>query len=236
MATPQDEAMLRTENLLRDAEDALQQDRMRDLWAQWGTTIIGMALMLVVGTGAGVIWRKWEQAQNEKATSALIKLTSNQKTTAADIASQTTGQHASIAYLTKAGNLVSAGVTDTNRADIEKLYQNAATEGKNTSWGWLARWNTLRLQMDDPKADAKKLLENYEALAADKKGSELAALAYLDAAIIAGERLKDATRAIDYIKQAEKIIQPATPIASIVSDIKHIYLIRAQKTTTEPKT
>jgi len=237
MASPEDEATARTEGLLRDAEETLQQERMAEFWRQWGTTLMGMALMLVIGTGAGVVWREWRGAKNQTATTTLINIVTSKDPVIGPEVAKLGGNHAAIAYLSKAGVLAANMGAEGPSADLAKLYAATAKAGDNTVWGWLGRWNTLRLRMDDDKADAAKLLADYEALAHDKKGQQLSALALTDAAIIAGERLKDPVRALGYIAQAEKVVSSTTPMSSTVSDLKHLYQIRAQTTAqTTPQT
>lgn len=229
MAKPQDEALARTENLIRDAEDALQQERLHLFWKQWGGTLVGMALMLVIGTGSGVVWREWQKSKNEKATNALYTMiTGNNIVIGPETESRLGENHASIAYMAKAGKLLEGGKIDAVRDELARLYAAASRTGDDTTWGWLARWNELRLQMDDDKADATKLLKAYEDLADEREGEGLSALVLTDAAVIAGERLKDPERALKYVNQAENVVTPTTPMASILSDLKHLYTIRAQ--------
>lgn len=224
MAMNQDEADTRSALLLRDAEEALQKEKLQEFWRQWGSTIIGMAIMLVVGTGAGVAWREWRQSHNEAATTKLLTLIENPETpiTAQDVSSMSEN-HAAIAWLSRASSA--------KPEELEKIYASAASAGDNTDWGWLARWNTLRLRMDNPSEDPQKLISDYEALANDKKNSPLAALAYTDAGVIAGERLKDPAKALEYLNKAEKLAPRATSMSVMVTDLKHLYDIRAQSTT-----
>lgn len=229
MAKPEDEALARTEILLRDAENDLQQERLQELWRQWGGTLIGMALMLIIGTASGVVWRDWQKSKNEKATASLFQMvTGNTIVIGPETESELGKNHASIAYMSKAGALIAENKTSAIRDELAKLYAAASRTGDNTTWGWLARWNELRLQMDDEKSDAAKLLKNYEDLANERKGTGLSALALTDAAVIAGERLKDPARALEYVAAAEKVVGPTTPMASILSDLKHLYTVRAQ--------
>ncbi|NBX67200.1 MAG: hypothetical protein EBQ96_09415 [Proteobacteria bacterium] len=228
MARPQEEALARTEVLLRDAEEALQQERLNELWKQWGSTLIGMALMLVIGTGAGVAWREWNRAKNEKATTQLVNLISLENVVIGPETERDLGNnHAAIAYLTKAGKIAEKSKTEIAREELSKLYAAAARAGDDTTWGWLARWNELRIQMDDEKSDTSKLLKDYEHLASERKGEGMSALVLMDAAIIAGERLKEPTRALDYLAKAQAVVSPTTPMASLLSDLKHLYQVRA---------
>lgn len=225
MALGQDEAQARSELLLRDAEDELKREKMQLWWKQWGPTIIGMCLMLVIGTAAGVGYREWRRAQNEQSTAQLLKIVGDDKAILTpDVAKDMGGNHAAIAYLTKAGTL-----KEDDKTALQKLYGAAANAGDDTVWGWLGRWNTLRLRMDDPKEDPAKLLKDYEKLAADVKKSSLSALAYTDAAVIAGERMKDPKNALSYVQKAEAIVPRGSPMATIIADLKHLYEIRVQQ-------
>lgn len=232
MAGPVDPTDLRTHNLLRDAEEALQQEKLAALWQQWGGTIIGMAIMLVVGTGAGVAWREWQQARNEKSTAALTTIIQSTAEITPQMLADLKPEHAAIAWLSAAGTVMN----DTNAAKSEadrkaaltELYGYAVDAGDDTMWGWLARWNLLRMKMDEQSLDAEALLKDYEALADDMKDSSLVALAWIDAALIAGERMKDPARALDYISRAEKIVPRGTAVSAITSDLAHLYEIRRQ--------
>lgn len=228
MARPQEEALARTEVLIRDAEEALQQERLKELWKQWGTTLIGMAVMLVIGTGAGVAWREWNRTKNEQATAQLVNLLGQEDIVIGPETERDLGKnHAAIAYLSKAGKLVEKGKTDAVRDELTKLYTAAARAGDDTTWGWLARWNELRIQMDNEKSDTGKLLKDYEHLASERKGESMSAVVLMDAAIIAGERLKDPTRALEYLAQAQAVVPPTTPMDSLLSDLRHLYQVRA---------
>lgn len=221
MAMHQDEADARSALLLRDAEEALQKEKLQEFWRQWGSTIIGMAIMLVVGTGAGVGWREWREARNESATTKLLAILENPETkiTDADVSSMNENQ-AAIAWLSRAN-------TDKTE-DLAKIYANAASAGDNTDWGWLARWNGLRLRMNNASEDPQKLIKDYEDLANDRKDSALGALAYTDAGVIAGERMKDPAKALEFLNKAEKLSPRATPMSAMIADLKHLYDIRAQ--------
>ncbi|HEY8963260.1 MAG TPA: hypothetical protein VIN59_02230 [Alphaproteobacteria bacterium] len=237
MAGPIDPADLRTQNLLRDAEEALQQERLLALWREWGGTIIGMAIMLVVGTGAGVAWREWQQAKNEKSTAALSEIIAAPAEPDPAMLKDVKPQHAAIAWLSLAGAVMSDVNKDKSeegrKAALTELYGKAVDAGDDTLWAWLARWNLLRMKMDEQSLDAEALLKDYELLAADMKDSSLVALAWIDAALIAGERMKDPVRALDYIGRAEKIVPRGTTVSTITSDLAHLYEIRRQAV--EPK-
>lgn len=220
MATRDDEAAARSEILLRDAEEALAQERLREFWNAWGSTIMGMALMLIIGTGTGVAWREWRQSRDEASTVKLLNVIENDQVAMSDeLGKGMNDGHAAIAWLSRAPS--------TTIKDLGPLYAKAAEAGKGDTWGWLARWNALRMRMDKKDEDVAKLLSDYEKLGNDAKGQALSSLAYTDAAVIAGEREGDATKALDYLAKAEKVVPRSTPMAVVIADLKHIYEIRS---------
>jgi hypothetical protein len=237
MAMHQDEAQARSELLLRDAEEALQQERLREFWKAWGPTIIGMCVMLVVGTGAGVAWREWRDSRNADSTTQLIKVANDPAVPMTDDAARDmTRQHAAMAWLAKAGTLSGKDkLTDEERKNLAQYFEAAAKKGDDTAWGWLGRWNALRMRMDDETAQPKDLIEEFDELAGQMGDSPLAALPYSDAAILAGERLKDPKAAIEYLDKAEKVSADATQMQVHIADLRHLYEIRAAKQETAPK-
>jgi len=221
MATRDEEATARSEILLRDAEEALTQDRLREIWAQWGGTIIGMAIMLVIGTGAGVAWREWRASANQKSTAELVRVVTGGKYIMSDnFAADMTEDHQAIAWL-------SGARTDATPEERQQFFNRAAAAGGDSVWAWLARWNSLRVRMDNPQEDPAKLIADYETLANDKKDTALSALAYADAAVIAGERQKDPAKALEYLAAAEKLVDRNTPMGGMISDFQHLYEVRA---------
>lgn len=230
MADPRDpETDMRAQLLIRDAEEQVQKERMMALWQQWGSTIVGMGVMLVLGTGIGVTYREWTKSNNERDTAALIAMTASD--TPAPNPAETaklTGEHAAVAYLVEAGALKDVTDPAKRRDALAALYDKAAQVGGNSTWAWLARWNGLRQKMDDAGADNAALIKGFEGLAADMQHSALAALPLMDAAIIAGERLKDPVKALSYLSEADKKVTRASAMAATLGDLRRLYDIERQ--------
>lgn len=237
MALHEDEARARSEILLRDAEDDLARERLRNFWLQWGSTIIGMCLMLVVGTGAGVLWREWREARNAASTAQLAGVVENPNAPmTADAAKKMTANHAAIGWLTHAGTVKLDTVpTAAQREQLVAAYEAAARADGDTSWGLLARWNALRLRMDDTGEDPAKLMKEFDDLARKMGDSPLSALPLTDAAVIAGERVKDPQRALGYLDRAEKAAGDASQMTVHIADLRHLYQIRAGGKSTPAK-
>ena len=52
-----------SDEFIREVDEAVRQDRWLRLWKHYGTYIVGGALAIVIGTGAGVAWRNWQESQ-----------------------------------------------------------------------------------------------------------------------------------------------------------------------------
>lgn len=229
MALHEDEARARSEILLRDAEDDLARERLHDFWRQWGSTVVGMCLMLVVGTGAGVVWREWREARDAASTVQLAAIVEDPALPMTeDAAQKMTDAHAAIGWLSRAGTVdLGAPASSAQREELAAAYEAAAGKGGDTAWGLLARWNTLRLRMDDASGDPEKLMDDFDDLADRMGDTPLAALPLTDAAVVAGERARDPARALEYLDRAEKAAGNASQMSVHIADLRHLYQIRA---------
>lgn len=221
MARQQDPADLRTEHLLRDAAEELRRENLHKLWKEWGSTIIGMCIMLVVGTAIGVMWREWQSSKSERSTAALYQIES-QGAPVPMMAGEMRDNHLAMAWLAHA-----ARISPDNKTELQQAYQFAADAG-DSDWAWLGAWNALRVEMDNEQADAQDLINKFEQLAKDGAKHGYASLAWIDAAILAGERLANPTLALDYLSRADKGLQRGTPAAALAADLTHLYTIRQQ--------
>lgn len=61
-----------SQEFLRELEEDIQAARLKRFWDNYGNTLIGVSLALVIGTAGGVAWKSWQTKQNEKYTTMLI--------------------------------------------------------------------------------------------------------------------------------------------------------------------
>jgi hypothetical protein len=52
-----------SDEFIREVDEAVRQDRWLKLWRHYSSYIIGGALAIVIGTGAGVAWRNYQESQ-----------------------------------------------------------------------------------------------------------------------------------------------------------------------------
>jgi len=232
MAINRADPNLKTEQLLRDAEEALARERMADFWRNYGATIIAAALMLVVGTAAGTAWKAWKANDNEKNTAALLAVLDGKSDDFGALA----GNHAAMARLMDAQTALADTKTDKALVmdHVKKLYgETASSRASGKPWQNLAQWNVLRLEMDNPNADPKDLIADLTDLSRRMEGDGFAAMPLIDAAIIAGERLNDNKQAIDLLNRADSFAPRGTGAATLVDDLRHLYTMNQPATPAE---
>lgn len=184
---------LQTEILLKEADDALRQEKLEVMWKEWGQTIIGVALMIIFGTMLGVGWKNWRHNVYEARTQALL-IAENRGIAGLVMAADgdLAGAHRGVAYLLAAGNMLGSIEGDVVPAEIRPVIVDsaavAADAGLPREWDMLAEWTRLRTQADDATEAAKKMIiaEEMMAIAARRK-NPYAPMMMVEAAAIYGE-------------------------------------------------
>lgn len=182
---PTPEEDMAAELLLKDADDALRQDQLKALWDEWGSTIIGVALMVIFGTMIGVGWQSWRYSVHTSQTTALIEAQNT-----------VSGSYKGIANLVQAGQLASAQTP----AIIYNQMVEAADAGLPREWDILAEWGTLRAAADLDEADKGEIANQIITLS-KKRGNPYAPALLMEAALLKGEN-GDAQSAITLLETA----------------------------------
>ncbi len=60
------------DNIIRELQEDIRRDRAKQLWDQYGTTIIGIAAAVIIGTGVGVAWKDYQSSKNQRLTGMLL--------------------------------------------------------------------------------------------------------------------------------------------------------------------
>jgi len=189
-AAPEED--MAAELLLKESEDALNQENMQRLWNEWGSTIIGCALMVIFGTMIGVGWQNWRASVQSTQTSALIQ---SQQTANDDDLS---GSYKGISNLMQAGRIEKSDVTI---PIIYKLMEEAADSGLPTEWDILAEWAQYRVAADANPDNQIKAAEDLEKLSG-KNGNPYAPAIMMESAILYGENGQN-DKAISLLNQAQ---------------------------------
>lgn len=170
--------------LLKDADEALRQERMESLWREWGSTVIGVALMIVFGTMLGVGWQSWRTGVHQTQTAHLV----NAQQAGENInTSELSGHYAGIAALMAANDVANADNTQDTAKMIHNYMVDADESGLPRQYDMLAKWGVLRTKADiEGKADVKIQAADDMMDLADKRGNPYAALNMVEAAVLYG--------------------------------------------------
>lgn len=196
-------------DLFREVDEEIRRDRAAELWKRYGNYALGLALALVVGTGAYVAWRDYERRQATEASMQFFA--------AADLAAQGNAQAAAQSFDTLAHD-VSGGYAALARLRAAAL--------KAQSEDPAAAATAYRAIVDDSDAglavrNAASLLAAFHALERTDPAElqrQLAALqveggpwrfSAIEISALAAARAGDAQKARDlYIRLAD---DPAAP-------------------------
>jgi len=219
-ASPEDD--LAAELLLKDADDALRQEELRALWNEWGSTIIGMALMVVFGTMIGVGWQNWRTSVTQGQTTQLIKSQDSLSLSFDGL----NDYYGGIAKMIKAGTLLSSDDRDAiGVAKAHDLLVDVSEAGLPTEWSILSQWGQLRTAADLKNEDDIPAITDDMIALANKGNNPYAAVILTEAAVIKGES-GDKVSALDLLKQASALSNNAS-LTSHIQSIINLYTIEA---------
>jgi len=189
------------ELLLKDVDDAMRQDQLQAFWDEWGSTIIGMALMIVFGTMIGVGWQNWRLSVHEHQTTTLIQSQVNPVLAETEL----NDYYGGIAKMIIAGSIISGERSPALSGALADLLSDSADAGLPKEWDILAKWGKLRTLADsgsdvDPKDYADQMVS-----LADKNNSPFNSIILTEAAVIKGEN-GDKENALSLLRKAKKNI------------------------------
>ena len=182
--------------LIKEADEELQKERLNALWEEWGSTIIGMALMIVFGTMIGVGWQNWRASVHASQTSALMA----SQTSAPNQNDNLDGTYKGMAALMNAGKIAQATQTD-NAILMIGLMEQAADAGLPKEWDILAQWGELRAQAD-LQEDAQSTIADKMQKLANKRNNPYAPVLLIESAVLKANA-GDKDTAIDILETAK---------------------------------
>lgn len=225
----QDEDLMRSEMLLREADEELRREQLEQMWKRYGGFLIMICVTIVVGTGIGTYYKHHKEQVNTKQTDALyswlaLEDGAERLETALSVKDKinTTQEWLKLYY---AGNDALEKQDYDTALDIYKTLRTKRELGK--SMRWLADLMELRVLMQTGGEDAATLQSRFEELAR-AEGNPYAALAYFDAAILAGQKQNDYAKALDLLNKASAEAEGVTSLLSMINDIRHLYTMKMQ--------
>lgn len=219
------ETDMATELLLKEADEALRQEKMEAMWKEWGQTIVGVALMVIFGTMLGVGWKNWRNSVHESSTQALIMTQAESSPMAIEEANDLSGAHKGIADLLTASALVTNDMDVDTQNSILMMMQDAEDTGLPAKWDVIATWTKLRIEANTAQtADKKIAAADGMIKAAESDNNPYAPLMLAEAAGLYGEN-GNPQRALEVLAQAKDMPTAAkTPaMANLITKLTHLY-------------
>jgi hypothetical protein len=124
---------LSDESLFREVDEEVRQEQFKKLWARYGSLVIGVCLVVIVGVGGWQGWKYWQTKQAEAAGDSFFAATELVTAGKADEAlkqfdSVTHAGFAPLAQLREAGLLASQGKAAEAAALYDAVAANAAAD------------------------------------------------------------------------------------------------------------
>jgi hypothetical protein len=192
---------LASDGFIREVDEELQRDRMAELWKRYGPIVIGVALIIIIGTAGKVGWDTWRAHQLAQQGAAFAAaeaaLTNGSPDEAADqfaaLAAAQGGDVAAIAKLREAEARLAAGDGEVARTLLDEIALRSDVDAIIRDYAALSSAR-LQLGVADPATLQAALAPQMAADAPFRHSAqELATLVALEAG--------DETGAIDTLRQ-----------------------------------
>lgn len=161
---------MKSDEFIREVDEELQRDKLKALWDRFGTLIIALAVLLVVGVAGYEGWKAWEHSQRhgeaERFAAAEADLAAQRFQPAAtafdSFAADASPGFAAIARLREAAALQGTGDAAAAAAALDRLAADAAADPLLRD---LATLLSVQAQVDtgDPQTLRGRLLPLAEA-------------------------------------------------------------------------
>ncbi len=152
------------DTLIREVDEELRRDRMRNIWRQFGPLVIAAAVLVVVGVAGYEGWTWWQKTQSDKSSDqfyAASELASGKDLAAAqkaldDVIAQGSGGYPTLARFREAALLSQNGKAD----EAIAAYDAISTAESNTHLREMALVLAANLLIDkgDPAAVEQRVL------------------------------------------------------------------------------
>lgn len=121
-------------DIFQEIDEDVRRERLEQLWKRYGSYVVGVALMLVLGTAGVMGWREYRdrqnQAQSQRFIAAMDQATRGEdaaaKETFAKLAADAGAGYAALAKLQEAALLAKGG----DAAGAAKVYEDMAADGR----------------------------------------------------------------------------------------------------------
>ncbi len=185
-------------DLLQEIDEAIRRDKAAKFWKENSVYILGGAIGVVLMTGVFTAWNTWTLKNNTRQTAVLVNaLQTPHPETALQVAAQSLkGKHKAIAMIQAAGHLAQDNKGKDALVMLKQVSGDMTAPG---IWRDLATLMSVRIAYDQgvDEAGAKSLYNDLKPLLSKQNPWE--AEAQIQAAIIAGESMKDYKAALVHL-------------------------------------
>ena len=210
--------------LLRDVDEMMRQERLKQIWEAYGNYIIGGVLALILAVALHQGYQSWSTSK-ARANTAALQQALEAKDVAPALAAYADargGNAAAVANLLRAEQLMMADKVDDARAVLLAVRNDARA---HIDLRELATLNWVRLSASAKDADATALLNALAPLMRDD-GQPFAWSARVEAAVIQAHLNKNYQAAIDLL--APMVNNPGLPYtqAERAEALSQLYKLR----------
>jgi hypothetical protein len=212
-------------DIFREVDEALQQEKIEKLWAEYKTTIMAAIAILVLGTALTTAYRSWDAGRDAKETAKLLSAmqADNPEVALQEAIKNTRSGHEALGALSKAGLLIE----ENKKEDAVTIYKQIA---ENRSAPKDLRNLSRILYSQNTEENSIDILKP---LLADEK-SPWIWHARLQAAVTVAHTSNDYDQAIAYLKPFDEVTTIPLSLKQRAQALQHIYeLKKAQAGTAE---
>lgn len=213
-------------DIFREVDEALQQEKIANLWKKHGSTIITALIVLVISTAIGTYYKKWDAKRNGEETARLTTaLQSDDPQTAINnVIQDTRKSHAALGQMTAANLLLQ----DNKKTEAAEIYKTVL-ENKKTPRN-LRDLSRIFYVQNAEKPDSKVL----EPLLSNEK-SPWIWHARIEAAVLSAHQDNDYQKAIDYLQSFNDAPYIPFSLKQRAQALSHVYTLKLQNKTSETK-
>lgn len=208
-------------DIFREVDEALQQEKLENIWKEYRTTIIAAIAILLISTAATNAYKNWDAKRDAAETARLMEAmeSDNPEKEIQNVINDTRRGHEALGLLSAAGLLLNEGKSE----EAATLYKKVAEDnGAPRDFRDLARilYNQNAAQTD--LALLQPLLTN------DK--SPWIWHARLQAAVIAGEDKANIAQALAYLKEFQTTTAIPLSLKQRADALTHVYALSTKET------
>lgn len=219
-------------DLILEVEESLKQERLQELWNEYGGYLIAACVMAVLFTALIVGWRGWNEKIATAQTAQIVQaITMEDPAEAApvleELSAQLTDGRKAIALLSAAGWYLD----NEQQAEALAIYQKmqADSELPQTYRDFAALLEARALWgAEETSIDASALLDKLAALRNNTK-SPWHYHALVQSAVIAANGQQKYDTAIEYLAVVNKAYDIPNSLRSRAEALAHIYSLSAEK-------